>query len=270
MNEPPNCFNPLAILSSDIMQDDLLVSIIATVISTVFLFFLSRLINRGKGKVGEKVVSVKLGRLPKDRYIVMDDLTIPTANGSTQIDHLIVSVYGIFVIETKNYKGWIYGDEYGEYWTQNIYGNKNELYNPVLQNAGHVRAVRRVLKEFEPLTIIPIVAFSDSADLRVRVNEACVVYWSEILRVINSFDNRQLTWDRVNEIKDKLTEVQLEPGRKTNRQHLKNIQKAREHKFDALASGRCPRCGGKLVERSGRYGKFYGCSNYPKCKYTHP
>ena len=252
------------------MQEDLLTTILATVLSTVFLFFLGRLFNRGKGKVGEKVVSGKLKRLSKDKYIVMDDVTIPTANGSTQIDHLIISVYGIFVIETKNYNGWIYGDEYGEYWTQNIYGTKNELYNPVLQNAGHVRAVRRALKEFEPLPIVPIVAFSGKAELKVKVKEACVIYWNEIVDVIKRYDKQRLSWEQVNDIKDKVNSIQLEPGRKTDKQHLKDIRKVREHKLDALASGRCPRCGGKLVVRSGKYGKFYGCSNYPKCKYTHP
>lgn len=30
----------------------------------------------------------------------------------------------------------------------------------------------------------------------------------------------------------------------------------------------CPKCNSKLVERNGNKGKFYGCSNYPKCTYT--
>ena len=104
-----------------------------------------------RGKLGESIVSNKLDRLPKDQYKVLNNVTIPTPKGSSQIDHLIVSIFGIFVIETKNLKGWIYGGEHSEYWTQNIYGNKYQLYNPILQNAGHVRALRRVLKEYEPL-----------------------------------------------------------------------------------------------------------------------
>lgn len=60
---------------------------------------------------------------------------------TTQIDHIVVSIHGIFVIETKNYKGWIYGNSNNEYWTQNIYGNKYSLYNPLLQNKNHIKSL---------------------------------------------------------------------------------------------------------------------------------
>ena len=62
-----------------------------------------------KGIVGEKVISVLLSGLPKEQYILLNDVMLQTDKGTTQVDHILVSVYGIFVIETKNYKGWIYG-----------------------------------------------------------------------------------------------------------------------------------------------------------------
>ena len=226
--------------------------------------------NPSKGKAGERVVSRELDKFPKDQYRVLNDITIPTPKGSSQIDHLVVSIYGIFVIETKNYNGWIYGGENAEYWTQNIYGNKYQIYNPILQNASHVRAVRRVLKDFEPLPILPIVAFSGKADIKVKIEEACVVYWSQIRKVINQFEEKRLTWSQVNAICDAIQAAQIEPSRETDMQHLMDISSARDRKYDAIASGRCPRCGGTLVLRQGKYGQFYGCSNYPQCKYTHP
>ena len=228
-------------------------SFIIGIVIVIGLFFLLRWLIPSKGKVGEKVVAGKLDRLPKDQYRVLNNVTI----------------YGIFVIETKNYNGWIYGGEHAEYWTQNIYGNKYQLYNPILQNAGHVRALRRILKDYEPLPILPIVAFSGKADIKVKVEEACVVYWSQIRSVINQFGEKRLTRAQVNEICDAVQAAQLEPGKQAEKQHLKDIRNAREQKYDAIASGRCPRCGGTLVLRSGKYGQFYGCSNYPHCKYTH-
>ena len=60
------------------------------------------------GKAGEKRVARKLDWLPKE-YIILNDIMLPTQYGTTQIDHIVVSPYGIFVIETKNYKGWIFG-----------------------------------------------------------------------------------------------------------------------------------------------------------------
>ena len=244
--------------------------VIGGIIIVLGLCFLLRWLIPSKGKVGEMVVAGKLDHLPKDQYRVLNNVTIPTPKGSSQIDHLVVSIYGIFVIETKNYNGWIYGGEHAEYWTQNIYGNKYQLYNPILQNAGHVRALRRVLKDYEPLPILPIVAFSGKADIKVKVEDACMVYWSQIRKVINQFEEKRLTWRQVNAICNTVQATQLEPGKEADRQHRKDIRNAREQKYRAILSGRCPHCGGALILRSGGYGKFYGCSNYPRCKYTHP
>lgn len=92
-------------------------SLIIGIIIVIGLFFLLRWLIPSEGKVGEKVVAGKLDHLPKDQYRVLNNVTIPTLKGSSQIDHLVVSIYGIFVIETKNYNGWIYGGEHAEYWT---------------------------------------------------------------------------------------------------------------------------------------------------------
>lgn len=240
------------------------------IIIIIGLFFLLRWLITSKGKMGEKAVVRKLNWLPKDQYRVLNNVTIPTPKGSSQIDHLVVSIYGIFVIETKNYQGWIYGGEHAEYWTQNIYGNKYQLYNPVLQNGGHVRALRRILKDYEPLPIMSIVAFSWNASLRVNIDDACVVYWHQLRGVIKRYKEKRLSWSQVNAICEAVQTAQMEPGRKSNKQHLQDIRSAREQKYKAIASGRCPRCGGSLVLRDGKFGQFYGCSNYPQCKYTHP
>jgi hypothetical protein len=212
------------------MEDGLLTTIIAAVIFAVLMYFFRLVMNRLKGKAGEKVVARMLGKLPKEQYIVLDDVTIPTPRGSNQIDHLIISVFGIFVLETKNYTGWIYGSESGEYWTQNIYGKKNQLYNPILQNAGHLRALRRVLKDFEPLPYISIVAFSEKADLKVKVKDACVIYWGQIRDVIGSYDREKLSWEQVLSIRNCILENQMEPGRETNREHRRNVRKIKEQK----------------------------------------
>lgn len=99
---------------------------------------------RIKGRFGEAVVSVgALKRLDPKVYRVFNDLVLPRPDGkgTTQIDHVVVSPFGIFVIETKNYAGWIFGDEDSRQWTQVIYGKKNRFQNPLHQNALHVRAL---------------------------------------------------------------------------------------------------------------------------------
>ena len=73
------------------------------------------------GAKGESRVARELRRLNPKEYIVLNDLVVKTSRGSSQIDHVVISIYGIFVIETKTYRGWIHGNENSEYWTQSIY-----------------------------------------------------------------------------------------------------------------------------------------------------
>lgn len=72
-----------------------------------------------KGETGEMTVDYLLSKLDKDYYLYANNILLPLKNGgTTQIDHLVLSCYGIFVIETKNYQGFIFGDEVQDYWTQ--------------------------------------------------------------------------------------------------------------------------------------------------------
>ena len=109
--------------------------------------FLVKKIPEIRGHIEEKKVSAFLATLPSYEYKIFNDILLATESGTTQIDHIVVSRFGIFVIETKNYRGWITGNE-------------------------NIRA------------------------------------------------------------------------------------------------GICPKCGGNLVLRNGKYGSFYGCSHYPTCKFT--
>ena len=238
------------------------------ILAAVFLpFILIWILVPTKGKIGEHKVSRRLSWLPRDKYIVIDDVILPTPRGTSQIDHIVVSIYGIFVIETKYYTGWIYGGEHSEYWTHNVYGEKHQFYNPIFQNEGHVRALRRVLAEFEPLDIIPIVAFSDTADIKMDIKESHVVYWSQLRRCIRRYNKERHTWKEVKSICNRIYEVKLKPSRRTKRRHMTGVRSAQIHRERAIKDGRCPRCGGILVERDGRFGRFYGCSNYPRCRF---
>lgn len=231
------------------------------------LAILIRIFGPSKGKVGERKVANKLDWLPRNKYMVINDVILPTPHGTSQIDHIVVSIYGIFVIETKYYNGWIYGGENSEYWTQNVYGEKHQFYNPIFQNEGHVKALRRVLAEFEPLDIIPIVAFSGTADIKMDIKESHVVYWSQLRRCIRRYNKERHTWKEVKAICDRIYEVKLKPSRRTQRRHMTGVRSAQIHRERAIKEGSCPRCGGILVERDGKYGRFYGCSNYPRCRF---
>lgn len=231
--------------------------------ATVF-FLIGRATIRGKGAYGEDRVARQLSRLPKE-YHVFNDVYIRSSGRSVQIDHIVISRYGVFVIETKNYKGRVYGSEYAEHWTQNIYGYKYQLYNPIRQNASHVVAICNLLRITQDKTI-PIVVFAGSATVRCSTN-CYVVYLRQIRQVINRHKSVLFGDDQVLQMTKKIIGARV-TDRNHRREHVQEVRRQVAVKERMEANGICPRCHGQLVVREGRYGHFIGCSNYPNCKYT--
>jgi len=101
-----------------------------------------------KGMIGEVAVNCAgLSRLDKGRFRVLKNLFIPSVSGKgmTELDHVVVSAHGIFVVETKNYSGWIFGSEHDNMWTRTNYGKKCRFLNPLKQNKGHVDSLAAFL-----------------------------------------------------------------------------------------------------------------------------
>ncbi len=234
-----------------------------------------------KGKRGETRVHDILSHLPID-YHVLNDVVLQTEKGTMQIDHVVVSQYGIFVIETKNYSGKIYGNDSQQEWTQIIltdvtyrrkwyktytYATKSKFYNPVKQTMGHLFEIKRNLPEWHSLKLYPIVVFTGDADISDVRSNHLVVYDNDLISTILSYQTVWLSDDDVYSIIDRLTEKNVR-GIIDNKTHVKNINANRTEFNRKIESGICPKCGGTLVQRTGRYGSFYGCSKYPTCKFT--
>lgn len=229
-----------------------------------------------KGKRGEQKVSKLLSKLPEG-YIVMNDLVFLTQNGTTQVDHLVLSQYGLFVIETKKYKGTIYGDDDRLEWTKVVKKLNNsghthfdtyKFYNPVKQSLGHVYALQKILKNYPHVPIIPIVVFVGYVDVsNVRCHNH-VIYAKQLCDTISLYKTICLNQEDVYNIQSLILTNNVREIVK-DKTHIQNVKKAQDVVYSKINSGICPRCGGQLVERKGRYGIFYGCSNYPKCKFTY-
>lgn len=228
------------------------------------------------GKSGERAVARKLNRLPKE-YIVLNDVLLCTPYGTTQIDHIVVSPYAIFVIETKNYKGWIFGHQDAEEWKQSLFGQKQmsrwssnqyKFINPIRQNMVHFQAVKTVLREIGDFTIIPIVAFADSANLKITTPNHTVINWCDLQSFIMSYKTPSISLDKIQQIVTKLSvsNIVIEGSRE---RHVERVQMMQQNRELAIANRRCPKCGGLLVQRQSKYGSFLGCSNYPRCRFTH-
>jgi hypothetical protein len=218
-----------------------------------------------KGKIGEFEASAILATLSNNKYKVFNNIILPSKYGTSQIDHVVVSIYGIFVIETKNYKGLIYGGENSEKWTKNMWGKKYEFRNPLKQNYGHVKTLQQILKQ-SMSCFIPIVVFNDSADISVQTDKT-VINLFHLRSAITSHKTIMYTQEEVENICNLLRQAAIE-DKGANRQHVNMVRSNIYNRQQAINKGACPQCGGRLVFRHGRYGSFFGCSNYPKCRFT--
>ncbi|WP_161785782.1 nuclease-related domain-containing protein, partial [Vibrio vulnificus] len=115
-----------------------------------------------KGVFGEFLVNKLLSQLPTSDYTLVKDVTLPTEDGTTQIDHIVVSKFGVFVIETKNMKGWIFGSKEQKQWTQKIYRHSSKFQNPLHQNYKHVKTLESLLNIDSSKTHSVIVFIGDS------------------------------------------------------------------------------------------------------------
>ena len=216
------------------------------------------------GEIGENKIAQILSSLSKE-YQVFNDIYLSNNGMTTQIDHIVISIYGIFVIETKNYKGQIYGNSSSEHWTENFYGKTYKFYNPIKQNHSHIKVLQKLLRiPFD--TLISVVVFSNNATLECD-NLENVIYSFELKEFIKGYKKPIFNVDDVKKISDKLLQYNI-VSEDIKEVHIKNVQQKVFQKEVLISKKICPKCGGKLVERKGRYGNFLGCSNYPKCKFT--
>jgi len=221
----------------------------------------------GKGIIGEFLVNTatKL-KLNKDDYHLIKNITLPTEDGTTQIDHIIVSEYGIFVVETKNMKGWIFGNEKQKYWTQKIYKHTNKFQNPLHQNYKHIKTIEDALNISHD-KIFSLIVFIGESTFKTKMPEN-VKQGISYINYIKSKKNKILSKKEVIEIIDSIESGRLSRSFKTNHDHVKHVKNIIEEKKNI-----CLKCGSKLVLRTAKKGanagnQFYGCSNYPKCRYT--
>ena len=237
----------------------------------ILVYFLIKIYSpKIKGSIGEAKVNTRLNFLGKE-YIVLKDILINSINGYTsQIDELVLSEYGLFVIETKNYKGWIFGNEKAENWTQVIYKEKHTFRNPIKQNWSHIYALKSLLSDYPNIKYHPIVVFSGNATLKSIESSIPVIYSNRLNSTIRKLSfEKCLSIDEVNKFQTILESSELKE-RNARKEHIKNIKQNVKEKKSKMANLICPRCNGELKLRNGRNGKFYGCSNYPRCRFTMP
>lgn len=214
------------------------------------------------GFMGELWTKEALFKLNNAEYKILNNIMIEVDGITHQIDHVIVSKYGVFVIETKQYNGYITGNEYDKNWCLKAGAKKVFINNPMHQNYGHVIALSQKLNLPQD-KFVPIICIPSTAKVNVKSK-------IPVARNYNLVDIIECYQDKIIEEPEKILEILKLSNisdRKKKKEHIKYAKEVTELKKES-SIGKCPKCGGTLVLRTGKYGKFLGCSNYPKCRYT--
>ncbi len=225
------------------------------------------------GKYGESLTEVELKKAKLWGYEgkILRNVYVPKENGeTTEIDVIFLCQKGILVIESKNYSGWIFGNEDDAQWTATLPdGTRNHFYNPIKQNKSHMKWLGRYLNMME-LPAFSIIAFSERCTLKKITVRSGRLYVVNRDMLKNAIRNIWTYPDCLSEEKIEELYQRLEPltrmDQATRKAHLENI-KSKNYEM------RCPKCGSMLVLRTAKNGvnagkQFYGCSGFPNCRYV--
>lgn len=299
-------------------------------------------VRHDTGRYGEYLTYKYLKHMEANGAKFLFNVYIPKGNGeTTEIDVLMICPKGIFVFESKNYSGWIFGSESQKNWYQTLpagrgRSHKEHFYNPIMQNRSHIKHLKSLLGEQFPMR--SIIVFSDRCTLKsvqIKSNDISVINRYNVAPVVSAICNQTptdiLSESNITELYNKLypltqideiakaqhianihnslngqpvqetileytppvvTTLQTEVTNDTTAKHTEvnplDAETVAENAQPPLTElteqisvevkpikkqiPKCPRCNGNLVLRTATRGantgdQFYGCSNYPKCKY---
>ena len=219
-----------------------------------------------KGKAGEFFTLADV-QMINGHFKILQNLLLPIGDKKTEIDLVVIHEKGLFVLESKNYGGWIYGKEENRHWTQSFNRNtKYTFYNPIMQNETHCDALSKALNISKD-SILSYIVFSERCTLKSVPEDTdrrrILKRDSLVYKMNNDISSRPeiFSADEIERISDKLQAYKVDPEQR--REHKERVKKYNEGYV-------CPKCGKALVLRKGQYGRFIGCSGFPGCRFTRP
>lgn len=244
------------------------------------------------GRHGEKLTEreLKLVNLFGRKGLTLRNIYLPKKNGeTTEIDLVYITQKGIFVFESKNYSGWVFGDEKSQFWTVTLPNReKNRFYNPIKQNRTHIKWLGNYVGKSLPF--FSIIVFSQHCELKrvtvessdVKVIQRDDVY-AAVCRIWENAPNA-IPEEEVSALYEKLKQL-TDVDQSVKAAHIESIRRIGQTKPGPHPEGGpepaqgtaeeklCPRCGRKLVLRTAKSGayagkQFWGCTGYPACRYT--
>lgn len=240
-----------------------------------FLDFLKRIPTQSEiiGGMGEWLTKTYAKTIPD--ALVLHDVLIDGADQKTsQIDLLIIGNKGIYIIEVKTFSNAkIYGDAQKSKWYYYSHGKKFDIYSPIKQNKKHVEYMKAFLKDFGDVPCFSLVTMiCDDFKIEGKFDPDTVI--------CNSFSSMERALYKLGENKPEIwTDEQKQQvfeyirnnqyiGKEARREHKETVISYKQDLEKMQEKKICPYCKINLVLRNGKYGEFYGCPNYPKCKYV--
>lgn len=204
---------------------------VSTVVYLVIAFLIGLLLGRYRASrdhyqnSGESLISnTVLVNFKSPDYHLLNHVTLPLQDGTTQVDHILVSRFGVFVIETKDYKGWIFANPKQASWTQVLFNSKFRFQNPIHQNFRHVRAVQDLLDFLPPEAIRSVVVFTGDAEFKTEV-PAGVFNLAGFVDYIRENTTEVMSLNRLQFCVGRLETTRLAISGKTDVEHVESLER---------------------------------------------
>jgi hypothetical protein len=176
--------------------------------------------NRGEALISE---TIQANFAPPDFHL-LNHITLRLKDGTTQIDHILVSKFGVFVIETKDFKGWIFANSNQATWTQVVFGRKFKFQNPIFQNMRHVQAVEKLLDFLPSSAIKSVVVFVGKAEFKTE-KPSGVFATTELIKYLQGHTEEVMTLNRVQFCVGRLETTRLAITGQTDLAHLQSLER---------------------------------------------
>jgi restriction system protein len=176
--------------------------------------------NRGEAAVRRTLSAC----FPSPSHHLLNNVTLRTDDGTTQVDHVLVSRSGVFVLESKHYTGWLFANAGSPQWTQVLYKNHYKFQNPIHQNRKHVSTVAKLLNFLESDQIHSVVVFTGDATFKTE-RPAGVVSLSELEAYLRTFDAEVLSENRLQFCVGRLECHRMALTRQTDVEHVAHLRR---------------------------------------------
>ena len=234
-------------------------------------------LNEMKGNFGE-LLTKYYSKIMYDTLILHDILIDGAEDLTSQMDLLLIGETGIYVVEVKMFNdARIYGDGKRSTWYYYKGGKKYEIYSPLRQNKKHIEYLKKFLQDFGEVPCYSIITLICEEFKVTNINKnpdyittaicSSLPSMNEAIKIISKDKQRIFDQEKRQEIYNYILNNQ-HLGKEARIKHKEKIKEIKKERESIKEKNLCPYCNTSLILRKGNYGEFYGCSNFPKCKYT--